>query len=70
MQCPHCGQHELHAFYRTLPVLPPLDSHQPARTQHELAHLSCEHCRSLWYALPGETAETAFSRIQQEEPRP
>lgn len=70
MQCPHCGQRPLCACYRTLPVLPPLDSHLQPRVHHELAHLSCEHCESMWYAFPGETVEAAYQRICKEEPRP
>jgi len=70
MQCPHCGKRPLCACYDPMPYYPPLDSHQEARIQPVLAHLSCEHCQSIWYALPGETAEAAFIRIQKEEPRP
>ena len=69
MRCPQCRQTKLDAQYRLLPELPPLDSHKPPQVFRELAGLICPLCHACWYALPGETAETAYARILKEEPR-
>ena len=69
MLCPECREGHLEACYRLVPVIALLDGPQPVHPTPELVHLVCPCCQQLWYALPGETAETAYRRIYKEEPR-
>ena len=71
MKCPNCGREALQPQYRTVPPAPILDGLTPQEPQQELAALVCDLCGECWYALPGETAESACRRIyKEEEPRP